>query len=103
MKYSFAILVPVLLIVLVVLPLWGLIRGIILLVRGGKGDSMVCGHCDYAVKGLTKMSCPECGADLREVGIQREGGRSTLGICLTVGCGLVLLLVLAGTGFLFVA
>src|SRR5258708_424025 len=28
-----------------------------------------CGKCSYIVKGLTTFSCPECGSDLREVGI----------------------------------
>ncbi len=28
-----------------------------------------CGQCGYAVEGLESMSCPECGSDLREVGI----------------------------------
>ena len=28
-----------------------------------------CGKCGYIVKGLTTFTCPECGSDLREVGI----------------------------------
>lgn len=28
-----------------------------------------CGACGYAVRGLTTFTCPECGADLREVGM----------------------------------
>lgn len=37
-----------------------------------------CGQCGYAVRGLTTFTCPECGADLREVGIRTPstGGRS---------------------------
>ncbi|QQE13032.1 hypothetical protein JD969_06115 [Planctomycetota bacterium] len=34
-----------------------------------------CGECDYLVVGLTKMVCPECGSDLRDVGI-KSGQRS---------------------------
>jgi class 3 adenylate cyclase/predicted RNA-binding Zn-ribbon protein involved in translation (DUF1610 family) len=30
-----------------------------------------CGHCGYIVTGLTTFVCPECGSDLREVGIVR--------------------------------
>ena len=29
----------------------------------------VCGKCSYAVQGLPSFTCPECGSDLREVGI----------------------------------
>ncbi len=28
-----------------------------------------CGQCGYIVRGLSELNCPECGADLREVGI----------------------------------
>jgi class 3 adenylate cyclase len=36
------------------------------------GDLATCGHCGYAVTGLTTFTCPECGRDLREVGIVRS-------------------------------
>ena len=29
----------------------------------------VCGKCGYIVKGLSTLTCPECGSDLRDVGI----------------------------------
>lgn len=29
-----------------------------------------CGSCGYAVEGLETLSCPECGCDLRQVGIE---------------------------------
>jgi|GEM_PF-3506580 len=32
-------------------------------------EESVCGHCGYAVRGLDSFTCPECGSDLREVGI----------------------------------
>lgn len=28
-----------------------------------------CGQCGYIVRGLDSFECPECGADLREVGM----------------------------------
>ena len=35
----------------------------------GKVTHPVCGGCGYAVEGLEVLRCPECGCDLREVGI----------------------------------
>jgi hypothetical protein len=29
----------------------------------------VCAHCGYCVRGISQLTCPECGRDLREVGI----------------------------------
>jgi len=55
-----------------VLPI--VIASTVLLVRGlrrrrrATGDGR-CGKCGYLVKGLTTFVCPECGSDLREVGI----------------------------------
>jgi len=48
--------------------------------RGRRPSGAVCGACGYSVVGLTTMRCPECGGDLREVGIltphtPRQGGR----------------------------
>jgi len=37
--------------------------------RRRKLTGPVCGHCGYSVTGLTTMTCPECGGDLRAVGI----------------------------------
>jgi len=31
----------------------------------------LCGNCGYNVRGLTTFICPECGQDLRDVGIVR--------------------------------
>jgi len=35
-----------------------------------------CGACGYAVAGLESLKCPECGADLREVGIVTPSTRA---------------------------
>gem|GEM_PF-6566628 len=37
--------------------------------RRSKNEGMGCGRCAYPANGLTNMSCPECGADFREVGL----------------------------------
>ncbi|MCG8507983.1 MAG: hypothetical protein MI741_02035, partial [Rhodospirillales bacterium] len=50
--------------------------------------------CGYAVRGLEALSCPECGADLRVVGINRPraSGARTIGIVLVALCGSALML-----------
>ncbi|MGA2500705.1 MAG: hypothetical protein ABSH20_23450, partial [Tepidisphaeraceae bacterium] len=40
-------------------------------------DQSVCGKCGYIVLGLPTFTCPECGSDLREVGILRPAGVRT--------------------------
>lgn len=40
-------------------------------------DDPRCGNCRYIVRGIPSLTCPECGRDLREVGInvgRRAGG-----------------------------
>ncbi len=82
-----------LLIILVLLVL--IAAGVTLIILGltGRkargGDGAVCGKCGYSVKGLTALSCPECGSDLREVGIERPGGAAGRNVALV--CGIVLL------------
>jgi len=41
--------------------------------RGPRVSDPSCGRCGYAVRGLPTFTCPECGADLREVGIVTPG------------------------------
>jgi hypothetical protein len=60
----------------------GLVLGgivFLLRLRPPKPDSadhgLVCGACGYSVIGLERMICPECGCDLREVGIIPPGRR----------------------------
>ena len=49
-----------------------------------------CGRCDYLVRELPSFQCPECGSDLREVGItapRRRVGRgwaALLALLLTI-------------------
>src|SRR3954453_23556332 len=40
---------------------------------GSKGPGPPCRACGYAVRGLPSFRCPECGSDLREVGIDTPG------------------------------
>ncbi len=93
-------LLPLLLLLLI---LGGLVYGIILWITSGKGGTkgeMACGGCGYAVRGLEALNCPECGADLRMVGINRgaSGSRKT-GIALTLICGGLLTLGCCGSVF----
>ncbi|MEM9414258.1 MAG: hypothetical protein AAGA29_02115 [Planctomycetota bacterium] len=90
---SFASIIVLLLLVLVV---FGLVTGLVLWLTAGKtrgGGEMACGGCGYSVRGLEQLNCPECGADLRTVGIHSGGsaGKRTAGIILTIVCGLLLL------------
>ncbi|NBC10538.1 MAG: hypothetical protein GVY24_02235 [Planctomycetes bacterium] len=82
--------------------------GITLIILGLVGrkprlsDGGVCGKCGYSVKGLSALNCPECGSDLREVGIERPGGVAGKNVALIGGIvllGLVLMCVI--TTFLF--
>ncbi len=47
---------------------------VMLLRRRGRGiQHPACGKCGYAVQGLPTFTCPECGSDLRVVGIITPG------------------------------
>ncbi|MFK7789084.1 MAG: hypothetical protein AB8C95_06240 [Phycisphaeraceae bacterium] len=50
-----------------------------------QGSLPGCGKCGYPAQGISTLNCPECGADLRHVGIVNPGQRNVLGI----GCLLV--------------
>src|SRR5262245_27162203 len=41
--------------------------------RAARVTEPSCGSCGYCVRGLEGMICPECGSDLREVGILTPG------------------------------
>lgn len=45
---------------------------------GAKVREPSCRACGYPVKGLPSFTCPECGSDLREVGIDTPGARHEL-------------------------
>jgi len=49
--------------------------------RPGPGDpkTSCCGGCGYNVQGLSQLNCPECGADLRDVGIVTPQQRRRVG------------------------
>ena len=47
------------------------------LVESNPAHGGACGQCGYAVRGLTTFVCPECGADLRQVGIVRPDVAAT--------------------------
>ncbi len=88
-----ALLLVALLLVLVSMGVWAQCRR-----RAGvKADAGVCGACGYTVKGLTTFTCPECGADLRQAGIQRPGGHSGKTVIFGMLTGVAVLVV-----FLFV-
>lgn len=57
--------------------LLALVGGVIALIVLSKqrrgGDRLGCGRCGYDVKGLESLICPECGADLREIGTRSPG------------------------------
>src|SRR6188474_1599547 len=63
------------------------------------GPAPRCGACGYDTTGLTTLTCPECGADLRAAGITRGRPTSTPGgfaasaflfVVLWAVCGLIL-------------
>ncbi|HEY7119375.1 MAG TPA: adenylate/guanylate cyclase domain-containing protein [Tepidisphaeraceae bacterium] len=45
---------------------------LVLRIRGG--GEPACGNCGYRVRGLPSFTCPECGSDLRQVGIVSSAG-----------------------------
>jgi hypothetical protein len=67
----------------VVIILAGIVAVIVLERRRRRvSDLPTCGHCRYVVRGIASLTCPECGSDLREVGIfvpgMRRGPNTTL-------------------------
>lgn len=67
-----------------------------------------CGRCGYSARGATGWNCPECGADLREVGIRtadpRQQGRRRLGFGLMIGggaLGVLLVLLVVGSALMW--
>ncbi|MEM9111381.1 MAG: hypothetical protein AAGC72_15305 [Planctomycetota bacterium] len=55
-----------------------------------------CGQCGYAVRGIETLACPECGADLREVGIIMPGQANGFSYgCLLIPLSAILTIVVA--------
>ncbi|QQE13033.1 hypothetical protein JD969_06120 [Planctomycetota bacterium] len=54
-----------------------IVLGVVMKREPGRGEEAEarCGSCGYIVLGLERMECPECGNDLREVGIERPKAR----------------------------
>ncbi|HOW70852.1 MAG TPA: hypothetical protein PKY77_09650 [Phycisphaerae bacterium] len=62
---SISLIFVILLLAIVVIVVLAILR----LRRGQTVSVPVCGNCSYPVRGLPTFTCPECGSDLREVGI----------------------------------
>jgi hypothetical protein len=61
--------------VLAVLSFLGIIVLLWLAVGPKRAKGPSCGKCGYMVEGLQDLSCPECGSDLRKVGIDSPRSR----------------------------
>jgi len=62
---------------------------------GDADDGAVCGKCGYSARGLPGLDCPECGSDLREVGIvlpEKKGPQAWVWILMGGFVGLALLM-----------
>ncbi|NJN62364.1 MAG: hypothetical protein HC795_13285 [Coleofasciculaceae cyanobacterium RL_1_1] len=71
---------PILLLLLLILAAFAVVVTVIAFIgRQPRVKVASCGKCRYAVEGLTVMTCPECGSDLREVGILTPRGRKPFG------------------------
>lgn len=70
---------------------------------GIQTDMPGCGRCGYPTRGISELKCPECGADLKEVGIVKPGdGRSILAGCLMPLLVTIVTFVLALGGYALV-
>lgn len=55
-----------------------------------------CGACGYDTTGLTTLTCPECGVDLRVAGIHRRGRTHSVGAFVASTLALLLAWIIAG-------
>jgi hypothetical protein len=53
--------------------------------RANSAAEPACGQCGYCVRGIEGLICPECGSDLREVGIVTPGNRRASSVWLKLG------------------
>lgn len=49
------------------------VSGFLVLRRRGAVTQPACGKCGYPVEGMSTFNCPECGSDVRQVGIVTPG------------------------------
>ncbi|MCC6679572.1 MAG: hypothetical protein IT445_01605 [Phycisphaeraceae bacterium] len=83
---SVSILGLLLLLIVLALPV-ALVIVVVKLLRSRPADPRDggrCGQCGYSVRGIAALQCPECGADLREVGIVTPGSSRPRGAFLGV-------------------
>lgn len=67
---------------------------------GHRPDGPVCAGCGYSTRGISELTCPECGADLRKVGIALPGdNRSPLAGCVPPLLATVLVFLIAVLGY----
>jgi hypothetical protein len=78
----------------------GLVAIVLLMIgRRYSASEPSCGQCGYAVEGLETLKCPECGADLRKVGIVTpQAGRGWRPFVLVVILGLAWTLLVPAIG-----
>lgn len=84
---AFAFIIPLIGRGLLLASVVGLIVLWIRVLRKPKAVGPSCGKCGYLVQGMSTFSCPECGSDLREVGIDTAKQRGTVrpgGVCALV-------------------
>ncbi len=55
-----------------------------------------CGRCGYPARGISTLQCPECGADLREVGITTGKERASAAGCMLPVAFSIAILLIAG-------
>src|SRR3954468_774378 len=62
---------------------------------GAEPQAPRCGRCNYIVRGVPSFTCPECGSDLREVGILTSRVTRPIGPGSIIAMWTLLLLLLA--------
>lgn len=105
MMSPFAVIFLLIVLAIPVVALVMLIAGLVMLTRtrgqAGAASEGNCGKCGYLVAGLSTFVCPECGSDLRVVGIVAPRKSRGLAMGLTIGGAAVLALMCTGFFGLF--
>ena len=95
-------LIIILFVAMVMLGLPSLVLWLVLRKNKGGSGMANCGKCGYQVRGISTLNCPECGADLREVGIVKgKSSKVMVWVAVVVGVGVVLIGLCACSGFVF--